>query len=406
MPGGRDRPARHLLGGNPHEPRRRNRPHGRDDHHHGDDRLAPTQLLPTTACATNQIPKWSGTAWACATESGGGGGNFSGVTATLSGNLELVNSTATAGNVLKGGLPFIHTVGADGNNTYVGIDAGSLDGFGFGNTAIGRNSQKLRGGGQGNTTLGAGALANSGTGDNNTLIGTSAGAGPQLGDYNTIVGAFAFNTTMSPTASTNTGLGTGVLQNLVTGSGNIAIGYNAGAGVVDGTYNIHIGNDTGTVEETGVTRIGSALSTRAFLAGVRGVTTELADAIPVVVSSTGQMGTASSSRRVKQDIEDMGQASGVLMDLRPVTFRYRSQVASGQRALQYGLVAEEVAEVAPGLAVRSADGSIETVNYPALVPMLLNELQKQQRTIDSQRADLDALRAEMADLKRALGLAR
>jgi hypothetical protein len=30
--------------------------------------LATTQLLPTTACATNQIIKWNGTAWACASE--------------------------------------------------------------------------------------------------------------------------------------------------------------------------------------------------------------------------------------------------------------------------------------------------------------------------------------------------
>jgi trimeric autotransporter adhesin len=36
--------------------------------------LASTQLLPTTACAANQIPKWNGTAWACAADATGTGG--------------------------------------------------------------------------------------------------------------------------------------------------------------------------------------------------------------------------------------------------------------------------------------------------------------------------------------------
>ena len=36
--------------------------------------LAATQLLPTVACANNQIPKWNGSAWLCATESAGGAG--------------------------------------------------------------------------------------------------------------------------------------------------------------------------------------------------------------------------------------------------------------------------------------------------------------------------------------------
>ena len=41
--------------------------------------LATTQLLPTTACANNQIPKWNGAAWTCATESSGGTGTVTGI---------------------------------------------------------------------------------------------------------------------------------------------------------------------------------------------------------------------------------------------------------------------------------------------------------------------------------------
>jgi hypothetical protein len=81
-------------------------------------------------------------------------------------------------------------------------------------------------------------------------------------------------------------------------------------------------------------------------------------------------------------------------------------VDDGTQVLQYGLVAEEVAEVYPGLVARSPDGAIETVRYQFLPPMLLNEVQKQQRTIESQRKEIAGLRAEMDDLRRVLGLAR
>ena len=65
------------------------------------------------------------------------------------------------------------------------------------------------------------------------------------------------------------------------------------------------------------------------------------------------------------------------------------------RSVQYGLIAEEVAEVHPDLVVYSSTGEVHTVQYHKLVPMLLNELQKQHRRID-------ALQAENAELKARL----
>ena len=94
----------------------------------------------------------------------------------------------------------------------------------------------------------------------------------------------------------------------------------------------------------------------------------------------------------------MGEASSALIRLRPVTFHYKSDQDPNGRTLQYGLVAEEVAEVAPGLAARSADGKIETVYYQFLAPMLLNEYQKQQRIIEAQAAELGRQRLQIAEL--------
>ena len=115
----------------------------------------------------------------------------------------------------------------------------------------------------------------------------------------------------------------------------------------------------------------------------------------MLIDTAGQLGTISSSRRVKDDIADMGACSSGLMTLRPVTFHYKSDKSPSGRTLQYGLIAEEVAEVYPGLVAHSADGQIETVMYQFLPPMLLNEVQKQQRTIDTLRAAVETGKAQM-----------
>jgi hypothetical protein len=100
-----------------------------------------------------------------------------------------------------------------------------------------------------------------------------------------------------------------------------------------------------------------------------------------MVSNTGQLGIVISSARYKRDIRDMGSSSEALMKLRPVTFRYRND-PSQQR--QYGLVAEEVARVYPNLVSRDAAGKVVTVHYHELVPMLLNEVQRQAEQVQRQ----------------------
>lgn len=66
----------------------------------------------------------------------------------------------------------------------------------------------------------------------------------------------------------------------------------------------------------------------------------------------------------------MGASTAKLKDLRPVTFRLKSDLRAG---LQYGLIAGEVARVYPELVIRNDFGRIEGVRYEELAPMLLNE---------------------------------
>jgi hypothetical protein len=166
-------------------------------------------------------------------------------------------------------------------------------------------------------------------------------------------------------------------------------------------HNIHIGTvgasaDNGMIRIGGNTSLGdSAAQTSFFVAGVAGATVS---GVPVLINTTtGQLGVASSSRRYKEDIQDMGDASSGLMRLRPVTFRYQKPFADGSKPMQYGLIAEEVAEVYPDLVAHSADGQIETVKYQVLDSMLLNEVQRQQNEIGSQQEHIHRLEDELSN---------
>ena len=114
-----------------------------------------------------------------------------------------------------------------------------------------------------------------------------------------------------------------------------------------------------------------------------------------MINPAGRLGVVLSSARYKHDIHDMGTASSKLLKLRPVTFRYNHDPLGN---LQYGLVAEEVAEVYPELVTRGLDGRIESVSCLSLTSMLLNELQK--RTTENQRLAARRLEQRLSTLER------
>jgi hypothetical protein len=146
--------------------------------------------------------------------------------------------------------------------------------------------------------------------------------------------------------------------------------------------------------------------TNATIAGINGNIVTAGST--VLVNATGQLGTIVSSGRFKEAVEDMGEASDSLMALRPVRFRYRKDAGGDGHTQEYGLIAEEVAAVAPELVVYDEKGQPFTVKYHEMAPMLLNEIKKQQHTIawqadriaaqqqenQAQQAQIEALRHE------------
>jgi len=316
--------------------------------------------------------------------------------------------------------------GYTGGNTAEGQNAlFSLTNGGF-NTAVGFLSLRTNSTGQLNTALGAGTLL-ANTADNNTAVGagallsnTTAGentangtlslfsnttgvqntavgysallnsttAGANTSGANTAVGAFALG--LNITGGANTAIGYSALYN-ATGGGNIALGDLAGFDVTTGNTNILIGT-RGVATDNATIRIGNEFQTRTFIAAIRGVTTDVADAVNVVIDSNGQLGTMSSSRRFKKKIQPMDNASESILALKPVTFHYKSDKRDTP---QFGLIAEEVAAVNPDLVVRDDKGEIYTVRYDAVNAMLLNEFLKEHRKVQELTKDFQATVAQL-----------
>jgi hypothetical protein len=296
------------------------------------------------------------------------------------------------------------------SNTALGRNALSSAATVNSNTAVGTSALRLNSSNQ-NTAVGALALDGNTTACCNTAVGAFAMSGSG-GGSNAAVGQAALQLT---SGNSNTAVGTSAMANSPSGDGNvavglaalgnasgnlnIAIGRSAGLNVAGGSSNIHVGH-LGLAADSATIRIGTpGTQTATFVAGIRGVTTGTANAIPVLVDSAGQLGTVSSTGRAKQDVADMGAASRDLLGLRPVTFRYRQASSDGTRPRQYGLVAEEVAEVYPDLVAYDDDGQPSTVFYHVLPAMLLNELQRQERELTALRGEL----AELRDRLEALG---
>jgi endosialidase-like protein len=187
----------------------------------------------------------------------------------------------------------------------------------------------------------------------------------------------------------NTALGEAALLNNTAGGSNTAIGWAAGLDTT-GSSNILI-NNPGLGGENNTIRIGSGVQTATYIAGIAGRTVG-AGGTTCYVNNLGKLGVLLSARRYKQDIRAMDETSKGLLSLRPVTFRYKLECGD-ENIPQFGLVAEEVAEVNPDLVTRDAKGQIATVRYEAVNAMLLNEFLKEHRKNEEQQATIAMLKS-------------
>ena len=306
---------------------------------------------------------------------------------------------------------------ADGQNALLSISSGIHNAaFGFDallsntdanfNTAVGSVALLLNDGTQ-NTAVGAGALLFNTIAFDNNAVGAFAlfnndsdAAGSANfnnahgrnalfsnvdGFENNAFGDYAmFDNT---TGSRNTAVGDDALDSNVDGSNNVAIGDEAGTGLGPSVNNCIAINVPGagpfaTFDNTCF--IGSIFDQPVSDPGTQEA---------VFVDTNNVVGIFASSRRFKHDIQPMDKASEAILALKPVTFKYNSDV-NGRT--QYGLVAEDVAQVNPDLVVQHKNGDISTVRYEQVNAMLLNEFLKEHKKVEAQQASIAELKSTVA----------
>lgn len=281
-----------------------------------------------------------------------------------------------------------------------GVGAGTLlANIGHQNTALGAGALLVNTTGVKNTANGAFALFNNITGNSNTASGVGALFSNTEGFSNTAIG---YNALLSSTTSgDNVAVGTTALFSNTTGEFNVAVGNQALRDNVAGDSNTSIGDEAGfNITGSGNVCIGAGVNGVAGennITRIRNVYETVATERAVYVTSDNRIGTLSSSRRYKEQIKPMDNASEAIHSLRPVSFRYRKEV-DRTRSLSFGLIAEEVAKISPDLVTPDREGKPETVRYEAINAMLLNEFLKEHRKVQEQGETIAELKNDIAHL--------
>ena len=355
-----------------------------------------------------------------------------------------VSNTAVGHSALRA-----NTIGWD--NTAVGTAALYTNNIGFQNTAIGRQalfyntsgSQNVATGykalrenttGYYNTATGNYALYNNKSASFNTAIGYEAlynqsynNNGDNWNSYNVAVGykaLYSNNSSLATDGINNTAVGTGTLffnttglgntaigtfalDNNTTGHGNSALGYESGPNSTNLSNTTCIGNGaTATANNQMV--LGNANVTEFYCyAAFVGTTLNGAN---LYVQDNGKIGRSSSSRRYKKDIVPIDINTTNIYKLNPVSFNSYTDDSR-----HFGLIAEEVAEIIPELAMFSKEKDVvkgsssekmipDAVQYPLLSVLILKEVQKHEQTIIEQKKTIDLLLKRIEALEKSNSL--
>jgi hypothetical protein len=334
-------------------------------------------------------------------------------------------------------------------NTAVGAAALLLNAIGENSVAVGAAALVFNGADD-NTAVGFQALNSNVAAVTNVAVGTFAGqnndsSGNGSADFNTAVGGFALRDNVN--GARNTAVGAGALEPMLGGDDNTAVGELAGSNYT-GTEsnNVCIGSGTeGTAGESNAIRIGNAstsggitianpsnlanaisigasmstggiqiltvlgfgsiaigdnlqTTTGASSCFVGGIVnqTPVAASHAVVVGPNNQLADATlSSRRFKKDIASIDKLSEGLLALRPVTFHWKSDNTNEP---EFGLVAEEVAEVNLDWITRNPQGEVTGVRYDTIPILLLNEFLKEHKKVEEQQANIAKLESTVGVL--------
>ena len=298
--------------------------------------------------------------------------NTTGFRNTATGHTALFFNTTGSNNTANGfqALYGYSTQSTGSDNTANGAFALGSNSTGYSNTANGANALKNNTSGSTNTASGVRALGTNTSGTQNTANGVDTLHGNTTGYRNTANGSGALFSNVA--GHDNTAIGFQALSQSF-GSDNVALGFNAGLNLTSGGGNVYIGYGVlGVAGENNTTRIGNVYASAA-------------SGRAVYVNADNKIGTLVSSRRFKEQIKPIDEASEAILALNPVTFHYKKEIEPNGPTM-FGLIAEDVEKVDLDLVTRNEKGEAETVRYDAVNAMLLNEFLKEHRKVEQLEA--------------------
>jgi len=334
------------------------------------------------------------------------------------------------------------------SNTFVGFEAGLNSITGSGNTIVGREAGENYSDGFFNTFMGDragreasgndnaffGAAAGlSTTGNGNTLLGRNAGISNRSGNNNTIIG---FNANVVDTNLFNAsaiGAFARVDCNNCLALGSTGINaVNVGIGTTNPRGALHILKEsdppsglsagqngllmgtTGEATYKWIQSYNGALvlnfwGNNVGIGGLSNPAFQLQLSANSAAKPVSSLWTVPSDANLNANVTDFEDGLEVLQKIRPVWFEYngKADLPVGEKGV--GVVAQEIAEIAPYMVKpfihRDTFGnSAEYLGYDAnaLFYILVNSVQEQQDIIEETQSENDQLRKELATLRSEL----
>jgi hypothetical protein len=115
--------------------------------------------------------------------------------------------------------------------------------------------------------------------------------------------------------------------------------------------------------------------------------------------STG--GWQSSDLRFKENIKPIESPLNKILNMEGISFDWKKDEFKDKgfpEGRHYGVVAQEVEKVLPEV-VKEGPGGEKSVSYTEIVPVLIEAMKEQQKTIEKQQKEIEELRTEINELR-------
>ncbi len=321
-------------------------------------------------------------------------GYSTGINTSTGGDNTFIGYLAGFSNTVGGNNIFIGRYAGGSNvdgtdNLFIGSEAGYSNSNGYMNIFLGRQTGRTNTTGVWNMFLGNGSGWNNTIGNGNMFVGHSAGNNNTAGGNNICLGIAAGYSNL--TGNYNTYVGDHSGYSNLSGTGNVFLGYYAGYSET-GSNKLYISNSS-----TITPLIGGD-----FSAGMVGInrtptiyTLEVGGTIWANGSTISSGATTWSDLRYKNNITDLSDPLGIILQLRGVKFDWATESfpeLNFPGGRQIGVIAQEVEKILPELVYTDVKG-YKSVSYEKFSAVLIEAVKEQQKQIVGQQKEIDELKA-------------